>query len=103
MTTEEQYILNQYRRLSTKGRQAIQSLIDALPKPGPAPPEPDPTYVRAEIDANPVWQLAFRLSEVHNDHAPLGWSHYIGLADWLIQHYTMHPREYYTMHPREAQ
>jgi hypothetical protein len=33
----------------------------------------DPTYDRGEIDANPEWQLAFSLSEIMNDNAPLGW------------------------------
>jgi hypothetical protein len=45
---------------------------------------PDPTYVQAEIDRNPVWALAFRLSEVDNDRAPLGWFQYLGLASWLL-------------------
>lgn len=41
----------------------------------------DPTYVRAEIDANPVWKLAFYLSELRNDDAPIGWSRYIPEAE----------------------
>ena len=49
----------------------------------------DPTYVRAQIDANPAWRLAWRLSEVDNDNAPIGWSRYIGLASWLLQTFTM--------------
>lgn len=44
----------------------------------------DPTYVKAEIDANPAWKLAWRLSEVDNDNAPIGWSRYIPLASWLF-------------------
>lgn len=52
----------------------------------------DPTYVRAEIDANPVWALAFRLSEFHNDSAPIGWSRYISMARWLMDNFDMRPR-----------
>lgn len=40
----------------------------------------DPTYIRAEIDANPVWKRAFYLSELRNDNAPIGWSDYIAEA-----------------------
>jgi len=46
---------------------------------------PDPTYVKAQIDADPVWQLAFRLSEVDNDNAPIGWFRYTPLARWLLE------------------
>lgn len=44
----------------------------------------DPTYVKAEIDAKPDWELAFILSEIMNDDAPLGWAKYIGPAQCLI-------------------
>lgn len=47
----------------------------------------DPTYVKEEIDANPAWKLAYFFSELANDNAPLGWSHYIPIANWLIQEY----------------
>lgn len=33
----------------------------------------DPTYERDKINANPVWELAFSLSEIENDNAPIGW------------------------------
>lgn len=49
----------------------------------------DPTYVKNEIEANPIWKLAFRLSEVDNDNAPIGWGRYISLARWLIETYEM--------------
>jgi hypothetical protein len=49
----------------------------------------DPTYVREAIDANPEWRLAFRLSEVDNDDAPLGWARYIPLARWLRENFDM--------------
>lgn len=42
---------------------------------------PDPTYVRADIDANPIWKRAFYLSELENDNAPIGWSRYIPKAE----------------------
>lgn len=53
---------------------------------------PDRTYVRAEIDANPTWRLAWRLSEVDNDNAPIGWSRYIPLARWLLSTFRMQER-----------
>jgi hypothetical protein len=56
-----------------------------------APPT-DPTYVLADIASNPVWALAFRLSEVDNDHAPIGWSRYILLARWLLATFTLTER-----------
>jgi len=43
----------------------------------------DPTYVKSEIEANPDWKLAFTLSEIDNDTAPLGWFKYIHLAIWI--------------------
>jgi hypothetical protein len=45
---------------------------------------PDPTYTKAEIEANPVWRLAWLLSEIDNDRAPLGWSKYIIMAECLM-------------------
>jgi hypothetical protein len=47
----------------------------------------DPTYNTAEINANPIWQLAFSLSEIENDNAPIGWSKYIGTAKCLLDNY----------------
>jgi hypothetical protein len=58
----------------------------------------DPSYVRAEIDANPAWRLAFWLSEVDNDNAPIGWSRYIALAQSLLAKFTMQERP---VDPRE--
>lgn len=48
---------------------------------------PDPTYVKSEIEANPVWELAFTLSEIQNDNAPIGWSKYIPTATCLLGNY----------------
>lgn len=47
----------------------------------------DPTYSQAEIEANPEWQLAFILSEIQNDNAPIGWSKYIPVARCLLVGY----------------
>ena len=49
----------------------------------------DPTYNMDEINADPVWQLAFSLSEIDNDNAPLGWSKYIFAAECLLANYEM--------------
>lgn len=45
---------------------------------------PDPTYQHAEIAANRVWALAFSMSELDNDNAPIGWARYIPLAEGLL-------------------
>ena len=52
----------------------------------------DPTYIREEIRANPVWDLAFVLSEIQNDGAPIGWGRYIGAAECLLAHYDIKPK-----------
>jgi hypothetical protein len=44
----------------------------------------DPTYKKAEIEANPKWHLAWVLSEIQNDSAPIGWSRYIWIAECLL-------------------
>lgn len=44
----------------------------------------DPTYDELEIEANWVWRIAFLLSELYNDNAPLGWSKYIPAAEKAI-------------------
>ena len=44
----------------------------------------DLTYDRKIIDLNPVWKLAFIISEIENDNAPIGWGQYISLAGNLI-------------------
>ncbi len=44
----------------------------------------DPTYDQGQIRANPEWDLAFVLSEIENDNAPIGWSRYIGTAKCLL-------------------
>ena len=52
----------------------------------------DPTYERDKIRANPEWDLAFVLSEIENDSAPIGWSRYIGTAKCLLAHYDIKPK-----------
>lgn len=47
----------------------------------------DPTYDQEEINANPAWQLAFSLSEIENDNAPIGWSKHISTAQCLLDNY----------------
>lgn len=47
----------------------------------------DPTYVREEIDADPEKELAFTLSEIMNDNAPIGWGKYIPVARSLLANY----------------
>ena len=45
----------------------------------------DPTYDKAVIDKNPIWKLAFHLSEMENDIAPIGWSRYIPEAEEALR------------------
>lgn len=52
----------------------------------------DPTYVKAEIERNPIWDLAFTLSEIMNDDAPMGWGKYISVAECLLDHYEISPK-----------
>lgn len=47
----------------------------------------DPTYTKDVIDANNIWKLAFKFSEIANDNAPLGWSHYIPIARHVIENW----------------
>ena len=49
----------------------------------------DPTYNRAEINAKPEWGLAFVLSEIMNDQAPVGWSRYVWVAQSLLATFTI--------------
>ena len=48
---------------------------------------PDLTYNRKEIEKDPVWELAFTLSEIENDNAPIGWCQYIATAKCLLAKY----------------
>lgn len=44
----------------------------------------DPTYNKEEIKKNKVWHIAWVLSEIRNDSAPLGWGSYISTAECLL-------------------
>lgn len=59
----------------------------------------DPTYVKSEIEANPAWELAFTLSEIENDNAPIGWSHYIPTAECLLAAYEIKRKP--SWHPQQ--
>ena len=61
----------------------------------------DPTYVMALIDVNPDWKLAFWLSEIDNDAAPIGWFRYYSLARARRATFTMEERS--TVASREAE
>ena len=54
----------------------------------------DPTYVTEEIEANPTWKLAWAISELENDNAPIGWSDYIRLAEYLLHRFFIEERNY---------
>ena len=45
------------------------------------------TYNMEEINKNPVDELAFTLSEIMNDNAPIGWTRYRGHAQCLLDNY----------------
>jgi len=53
----------------------------------------DLTYDQAVIKANPAWELAFSLSEIQNDNAPIGWSKYIFAAECLLANYEIKKKE----------
>lgn len=53
----------------------------------------DVTYVKAEITQNSIWELAFSLSEIMNDDAPIGWSKYIPTAKCLLDNYEIRRKE----------
>lgn len=44
----------------------------------------DPTYDPVEIHANPIWRVAFVISECLNDKSPIGWSNYIWVSQAII-------------------
>lgn len=53
----------------------------------------DPTYNIDEIKKNPVWHVAWVLSEIQNDDAPIGWSKKIPTAEHLLAAFKMKARE----------
>lgn len=52
----------------------------------------DPTYVKAEIEANQTWSIAFMMSELLNDNAPIGWGRYIYAAEQLEKKYKINSK-----------
>lgn len=54
---------------------------------------PDPTYDKKAIKKNKVWYVAFVLSEIMNDEAPIGWSKYISTAEHLFASFDMKPKK----------
>lgn len=46
---------------------------------------PDPTYDQEKLNCNGVWHIAFIISEMVNDGAPIGWSKYIPIAEDAIK------------------
>lgn len=53
----------------------------------------DPTYVKEDIEKDPVDSLAFALSEIMNDNAPIGWSKYRPHAANLLANYYIAPKQ----------
>lgn len=49
----------------------------------------DETYNLKEIEKNPVYKLAYWLSEVDNDNAPIGWSRYIFIAKCILNKFEL--------------
>ena len=52
----------------------------------------DPTYEKEKIEANREWHVAWVLSEILNDLAPLGWSRYTSIAKCLLAAFDMTPK-----------
>jgi len=59
----------------------------------------DPTYNMDIINSKPDWKLAFELSEVDNDNAPIGWFSYIHLASHLNRKYEIKTKEPHSQKP----
>jgi hypothetical protein len=55
-------------------------------------PAADPTYNTELIQANRLWHVAWVLSEIRNDSAPIGWSRYISDAECLLAAFDMTPK-----------
>ena len=53
----------------------------------------DPTYRTEAINADPLWRLAFVLSEIDNDTAPIGWGTYIWKAEALLEVFDVTPKQ----------
>jgi hypothetical protein len=53
----------------------------------------DPTYRKSEIEANLEWHVAWVLSEIENDNAPIGWSRHINTARCLLAAFDIKPNQ----------
>ena len=49
----------------------------------------DPTYNKEVINKDPITKLAFFLSEIDNDNAPIGWFKYSNLASAILSKYEL--------------
>lgn len=54
----------------------------------------DPTYDIEQIKANPEWHVAWVLSEIENDRAPIGWGKYLPTARCLLAAFDMTPKDW---------
>lgn len=63
----------------------------------------DPTYIESEIKSNPAWELAFTLSEIQNDNAPIGWGKYIYVAEYLLRSYEIKRKQGCQLQGRETE
>jgi hypothetical protein len=74
----------------------VDNALDAFNE-DKAQPQPivstDPTYVKDEISGKPEWELAFTLSEIMNDNAPIGWGKYVGPAKCLLDSYIIQRKQ----------
>lgn len=52
----------------------------------------DPTYNIEQIRSKPEWHLAWVLSEIMNDRAPIGWGSYIFAAECLMNSFDITPK-----------
>jgi hypothetical protein len=52
-----------------------------------------PNYDQTEIESNPTWHLAWVLSELLNDNAPIGWQKYIWVAECLLATFDITKKE----------
>jgi len=51
----------------------------------------DPTYDREVISKNGIWNIAFTISEMVNDMAPIGWSKYVPIAEKTVKEASLGP------------
>ena len=44
----------------------------------------DPTYDRKAINRKTTWKIAYLISEMTNDDAPVGWGRFIPVAEVIV-------------------